>query len=183
MSTLGGYVDDLCVIETWLIVARIIISWFPGIDFGNPIVRALCAVTDPVLRVFRPILPSFAGIDVSPILAIVALRIVGDAFGSLGGSRDPVQIVIDIIANVILAVIVIAVVVVFLQVVLTFFQADPWHAATRMVRDMARPLTSPFASIRVRSRQVDMPAIVALAVYIASYFIVQRVFQAIIDRV
>jgi uncharacterized protein YggT (Ycf19 family) len=79
-------------------------------------------------------------------------------------------------------VILIMIIIVFLRAVLVLFQADPWHTATRMVRDMSRPLTSPFASLRVRSRQVDMPAIVALVVYIVAYFVIRRVFNEIIIR-
>ena len=183
MRTIGNAVDLVCIVETWLIVARVLISWFPGVNFGNPLVRALCAVTDPVLRIFRPILPTFAGIDVSPIVAILVLRLVGNAFADLGIGLDPIQVVLDIIEQVILAVMIIAIIIVFLRVVMTLFQADPWHTATRMVRDMARPLTSPFAGIRVRSRQVDLPAIVALAVYIVAYFVIQRIFEEIIARV
>ena len=182
MSTIGGIIDDVAYVETLLIIGRVLISWFPGVDYGNPLVRALLAVTDPVLRIFRPILPTFAGIDVSPILAIVTLRIIGSAFANLGEGLDVAQVVLLILRDTILAVILIMIIVVFLRVVLVFFQADPWHTATRMVRDMSRPLTAPFAAVRVRSRQVDLPAIVALVVYIVAYFVVRRVFDEIIIR-
>ena len=182
MSTIGGIINTICYIETLLIVARVLISWFPRVDYGHPIVRALLAVTDPVLRIFRPILPTFAGIDVSPILAIVTLRIIGSAFGNLGAGFDVVQVVLLILRDTLLAVILLMIIVVFLRIILVLFQADPWHPATRMVRDMARPLTAPFAAIRVRSRQVDLPAIVALVAYIVAYFIVRRIFDEIIIR-
>lgn len=182
MSTIGGIIDDICYVWTLLIIARVLISWFPSVDYGHPIVRALLAVTDPVLRIFRPILPTFAGIDVSPILAIVTLRIIGSAFRNLGEGFDVVQVVLLILRDTILAVILLLIIVVFLRIILVLFQADPWHPATRMVRDMARPLTAPFAAIRVRSRQVDLPAVVALVAYIVAYFIVRRIFDEIIIR-
>ena len=183
MRTLGQLVDDLCFIETWLIVARLVISWFPSIDYGNPLVRALRAVTDPVLRVFRPILPTFAGLDFSPILAIVTLRIVGDAFGNLGVGYSPMHVVIDIIGQVVLSVLIIVVVVVFLQAILGVFHADPWHPATRMIRETSRPLTSPFRSMRFGLRQFDLSAVVALAVYLALFFIVRAIFDSILQNV
>jgi YggT family protein len=183
VRTIGNLIDTVCIIETWLIVARILISWFPSVDYHNPLIRALCMVTDPVLRIFRPLLPTFAGIDVSPIVAILVLRLVGNAFADLGIGLDPVQVVLDIVDQVILAVILIMIIIVFLRVVMTIFQADPWHTATRMVRDMARPLTSPFAAISVRSRSVDVPAAVALVFYIVAYFVVRRIFDEIIVRV
>ncbi len=57
------------------IFARAIISWFP-IDRGGPIVRALEAITDPVLEPLRRILPRIGMIDISPMVAIITLFII-----------------------------------------------------------------------------------------------------------
>ena len=61
-----------------LIFLRIILSWIsPG--YGSPIARALYSVTEPILSPFRRLLArsSFGGgmIDFSPILALLAIRI------------------------------------------------------------------------------------------------------------
>lgn len=55
-----------------LIIIEVILSWVNPHAPIAPTVRALC---EPVLRPFRRLLPAIAGIDLSPILAFLALRI------------------------------------------------------------------------------------------------------------
>ena len=55
-----------------LIIIEVILSW---VNPYAPIAPTVRALTDPVLRPFRRILPSISGVDLSPILAFLALRI------------------------------------------------------------------------------------------------------------
>ena len=60
----------------WIIIARAIISWVSP-DPSNPIVRFLYRATEPVLRPVRYRLPTLAsGIDLSPLVVILALYFV-----------------------------------------------------------------------------------------------------------
>ena len=57
----------------WVIIIRALISWVNP-DPYNPIVRALYAVTEPILSRLRRKLPLFAGsIDFSPIVVILII--------------------------------------------------------------------------------------------------------------
>ncbi|MBW1667204.1 MAG: YggT family protein [Deltaproteobacteria bacterium] len=57
----------------WIIIARAVISWVNPDPF-NPIIRFLNSATEPVLYPIRRRLPfRFAGIDVSPIIVILAI--------------------------------------------------------------------------------------------------------------
>ena len=56
----------------YLIVITSLLSWFQPKP-GNPAVRLLHAVVDPVLHPIRAILPATGGMDFSPMLAIVIL--------------------------------------------------------------------------------------------------------------
>jgi YggT family protein len=51
---------------------RVILSWVSPGSY-NPAVAILDALTEPVLRPFRRMLPSFGGIDLSPVFAIIML--------------------------------------------------------------------------------------------------------------
>ncbi len=51
---------------------RVILSWVSPGSY-NPAVAILDALTEPVLRPFRRMLPSFGGIDLSPVFAIILL--------------------------------------------------------------------------------------------------------------
>ena len=59
----------------WVILVRALLSWVNP-DPYNPIVRALVAVTEPVLRPFRRLIPPrlFGGLDLSPIAVLLILE-------------------------------------------------------------------------------------------------------------
>jgi YggT family protein len=57
----------------WIVIARAVISWVNP-DPYNPIVRFLCAATDPVFDRLRRTLPLyFGGFDFSPIIVLFAI--------------------------------------------------------------------------------------------------------------
>lgn len=60
-----------------LIFIRILLSWFPNVDWSNPFFSVLSQLTDPYLNIFRSIIPPLGGIDFSAIIAIFLLQIVG----------------------------------------------------------------------------------------------------------
>jgi len=67
-------------IYIWLVIAMAILSWLVAFDVINPrspLIRSigqfLWRVTEPVLRPIRRILPNLGGIDISPIILILAL--------------------------------------------------------------------------------------------------------------
>lgn len=65
---------------TILLFIRIILSWFPQWQ-GYHLVRFVAFYTDPYLNIFRRILPPLGGVlDLSPILAFFALRILEMVF-------------------------------------------------------------------------------------------------------
>ncbi len=54
------------------ILIRVVLSWVsPGAY--NPAVAILHALTEPVLRPFRRLIPSLGGLDLSPVFAIILL--------------------------------------------------------------------------------------------------------------
>jgi YggT family protein len=60
----------------WIIIARALISWVNPDPF-NPIVRFLYRATEPVLRPIRHRMSTYAiGLDLSPLVAILALQLV-----------------------------------------------------------------------------------------------------------
>ncbi|MDJ0736332.1 MAG: YggT family protein [Nostocaceae cyanobacterium] len=70
-------------IYTTLLIIRILLSWFPNIDWYNQPFAALSQITDPYLNLFRSIIPPLGGIDFSPILAFIVLRVVGTLIASV----------------------------------------------------------------------------------------------------
>lgn len=56
-----------------LIIARVIVSWFAS-QSRHPLIPLLYQLTEPVLRPINRLLPSMGGVDLSPLLALIALR-------------------------------------------------------------------------------------------------------------
>lgn len=65
-----------------LLFIRVLLSWFPNIDWLSPPFSILSQLTDPYLNIFRSIIPPLGGIDLSPILGFFLLQILAGALGS-----------------------------------------------------------------------------------------------------
>lgn len=76
MGLLIWVVNLIFTVYRWMLLARIIISWIPNIDFYHPVVRFLYRTTEPVLQPFRRLIPPISGIDLSPILAFFVIDLV-----------------------------------------------------------------------------------------------------------
>lgn len=59
-----------------LLIIRILLTWFPNIDWYKQPFAVLSQLTDPYLNIFRSIIPPLGGIDFSPMLAILALNLI-----------------------------------------------------------------------------------------------------------
>ncbi len=74
--TLVYIVNLLFTAYTVLLFIRIISSWFPAWQ-GHHLIRFVAFYTDPYLNIFRRFLPPLGGVlDISPILAFFALRLI-----------------------------------------------------------------------------------------------------------
>ena len=56
-----------------LIIARVIVSWI-GSQSRHPLIPLIYQLTEPVLRPFSKLVPPISGIDLSPLIALIALR-------------------------------------------------------------------------------------------------------------
>lgn len=57
----------------FLIIASVILSWIGG-QTRHPVVPLVNQLTAPVLLPFRRVIPPIAGIDLSPLFALIAIR-------------------------------------------------------------------------------------------------------------
>jgi YggT family protein len=78
-----GYVNTLIEIYTYMLIAYVLLSWLPSAkeSFIGEILGKLC---EPYLSIFRRFIPPIAGvIDISPIVALIALRFVGQGIAAV----------------------------------------------------------------------------------------------------
>jgi YggT family protein len=70
-------------IYSYLLIIRVLLTWFPTVNWYNQPFAALAQITDPYLNVFRSVIPPLGGIDFSPILAFLLLNVVSGGLASL----------------------------------------------------------------------------------------------------
>ena len=69
-------------IYSWALIIYILLSWFPGAresTFGDFLSR----ICEPYLEPFRRFIPPFGMIDISPIVAIITLKLANSGLISL----------------------------------------------------------------------------------------------------
>ncbi|MEK0086135.1 YggT family protein [Benzoatithermus flavus] len=76
-------IDTVITIYIWLLIASVVLSWlisFNVVNTGNRIVYDIYGflqrITEPLLRPIRNFLPNLGGIDISPVILILALTFV-----------------------------------------------------------------------------------------------------------
>jgi YggT family protein len=66
----------ILVIFELLVLARVLVSYFPNIDRYHPVVKFIYDVTEPVLKPIRNMLPQTGMIDFSPMILILIIWVV-----------------------------------------------------------------------------------------------------------
>jgi len=79
MTMLAQFVGFLARLFSLLILIRVLLSWIP-MNRPNAIVAFIFAATEPILEPIRRILPPMGGVDLSPIVAMVLLQVIGNLF-------------------------------------------------------------------------------------------------------
>lgn len=72
LTALAKIIDLVLTFYMWIIIIRALISWVNPDPF-NPIVRFLYQITEPVLYRVRRFLPPLGGLDLSPLIVILAI--------------------------------------------------------------------------------------------------------------
>ncbi len=73
IDSVQNFVSVFIGVYTLLIFAYVILSWVRSPHSMHPVVRFLHDVCDPYLRLFRRVLPPLGPVDLSPIVAVIAL--------------------------------------------------------------------------------------------------------------
>jgi len=83
-TDIASYVSALVTVYTLIIVAYVVVSLIlsfgvriPYARWSDALINFLRDVCEPYLRIFRRFIPMLGPIDISPIVAILALQVVG----------------------------------------------------------------------------------------------------------
>ncbi len=73
-------------IYTLVLLVRVLLSWFPNLDWSNPVLSSVSAITDPYLNAFRGLIPPLGGIDLSALVAFIVLQLAQNLLGYASSS-------------------------------------------------------------------------------------------------
>ena len=66
---------------TWIVIIAVVVSWLVAFGvintynhFARSVVRALEALTEPVFRQVRRVIPPIGGLDLSPLIVLILLE-------------------------------------------------------------------------------------------------------------
>ena len=83
VSTIFSVLASAAQLFSYLLVVRVLLTWFPGIDWSNGALNALRTITDPYLNIFRGIIPPIGGFDISSLLAFLLLNVIQNLITNL----------------------------------------------------------------------------------------------------
>jgi YggT family protein len=69
----------LLEIYSFVVLARVLLTWVPNMDPYHPAVQFLHRITDPVLEPARKLIPPIGMIDISPIVVMIVLSFLANA--------------------------------------------------------------------------------------------------------
>ena len=83
LYALFGIIDMILQVLVWVIIAQVIISWLVAFNvintqsnFVRTVLDVLERLTAPLYRPIRAVLPDFGGIDFSPLVLLLLIKIV-----------------------------------------------------------------------------------------------------------
>lgn len=85
ITALASLLSEIVNLVFWILILRAILSWVS--QGNNPIELVMYQLTEPFLAPIRKVLPPMGGLDLSVLVAIIALQfirlLIGDVFGPL----------------------------------------------------------------------------------------------------
>jgi YggT family protein len=80
LNPIAALLIEILEVYKWIVLAAVIVSWLTAFNvinqynnFVRTILRFLIAVTEPVFRVIRKVIPPMGGFDLSPIIVFVII--------------------------------------------------------------------------------------------------------------
>jgi YggT family protein len=80
LNPIAALLIEVLEIYKWIVIAAVIVSWLTAFNvinqynnFVRTMLRILIALTEPVFRQIRRVIPPMGGLDLSPIIVFVVI--------------------------------------------------------------------------------------------------------------
>lgn len=79
---IGNIIRTIAEFYSWLIIGYILLSWIPAGGAVDDLRRVLSTIVDPYLNIFRRFIPPIGMMDISPIVALLVLRVLANVLAN-----------------------------------------------------------------------------------------------------
>ena len=80
LNPIAALLIEILEIYKWIVILAVVVSWLVAFnvinthnDFVRTVLRLLSALTEPVFRPVRKVIPPISGLDLSPIVVFVVI--------------------------------------------------------------------------------------------------------------
>ncbi len=81
MNPIAFLIYEILDFYEWVVIAAVIVSWLTAFNvinqynnFVRTVLRILIALTEPVFRQIRRVIPAISGFDLSPIVVLILIE-------------------------------------------------------------------------------------------------------------
>ena len=85
MTSIILLISGLVKLINLLVIIWCVLSWVPNIRWYEQPFKTLDQIVQPIMAPFRKIIPPIANIDISPMIAMIALQLVAAGIEQLVG--------------------------------------------------------------------------------------------------
>ncbi len=180
-AVLVGDLATLLDIYALCILVWAMLTFFPGAS-GSAIGRLLDDLVLPVIRPLRRVLPTMAGMDLSPLLAIVITYVVADVLQNLANSGfiNPIGALVTVVLEFLTAILLVIVLLLLIRVILGFLHVDPWHPLVLGIRRVTDNFIDPVA--KVTKSRGETAVVAAFVVFLVVYIGLAQILFPIIQQ-
>jgi YggT family protein len=158
------YVIDALV--TLVVIAFLLRVLMPLVraDFRNPIGQAVLALTDPLVRPLRRVLPPAGRVDLASVAAVLLVQVIGSAILRLlaGGGFDLGPILVHAILELLHTVLQFYTVAILLYALLSWVAPGTYSPANQILTRLCEPLLAPIRRVLPPLGGLDLSALFAL---------------------
>lgn len=124
-----------------LVMLRFVLQWLRA-DFYNPVSQFIFRATEPALRPLQRVIPRVAGLELSPLLLMLGLK-VGElwlSFMILGHGPRLLGLLVLALAHLMSLFLHVFLVAIFAQVVLSWVNPGAYNPVTQLIHRLTEPL-------------------------------------------
>jgi YggT family protein len=150
LLTSGRFIIYATNIYIWIILIRVFLTWINPNPY-SPVMRFLARAADPVLNQARRILPfTLGGLDFSPVLAIIAIQLLGTVLGQwllTLGQGAPGLIIIPLavlgLLDLTQSLLWLLILIMAARLLMSWVRPSPYNMIVQVIYGLTEPLLAP----------------------------------------